>query len=316
MEEVVFLFDNQLIAALEKLIKDAKSKLVLISPFIDLDPRIKDALHEKISNYHLELNVLFGKNDSNYLKSIKKESLDFLMQFPNIEIRYNNRLHAKFYQSDSEYIMASLNLYNYSLANNIEVGVHCEFGAKGIIGKAILEGYETVSTGVDKVKQDVFGSKKYISPIEKFKLIFDNSELKYKTKPKLDEKGGIQGLVGLKKLVGFEIVVDEFKCSSNPHKSVHVPNSSLTPVQTSPSIQPQSPKMERHEKCLSASQLSKLYGIPQIELQNLMQIKGLIVGNKITEKGITSGLIMKSYMGNEYISYPDNLDELKELKKG
>jgi hypothetical protein len=40
MEEVSFLFDNQLIAALEKLIKDAKSKLVLISPFIDLDPRI------------------------------------------------------------------------------------------------------------------------------------------------------------------------------------------------------------------------------------------------------------------------------------
>ena len=37
MEEVSFLFDNQLIAGLEKLIKDAKSKLVLISPFIDLD---------------------------------------------------------------------------------------------------------------------------------------------------------------------------------------------------------------------------------------------------------------------------------------
>ena len=89
MEEVSFLFDNQLIAALEKLIKDAKSKLVLISPFIDLDPRIKDALHEKMDNYHFELYVLFGKNDSNYLKSIKKESLDFLMQFPRIEIRYN-----------------------------------------------------------------------------------------------------------------------------------------------------------------------------------------------------------------------------------
>lgn len=35
MELVDFLFDNQLIASVESLIRDSKHKLVLISPFID-----------------------------------------------------------------------------------------------------------------------------------------------------------------------------------------------------------------------------------------------------------------------------------------
>ena len=45
--DIDFLFDNQLIAAVEKLIKDAKKNLLLVSPFIDLDARIMDALIEK-----------------------------------------------------------------------------------------------------------------------------------------------------------------------------------------------------------------------------------------------------------------------------
>jgi hypothetical protein len=54
MAEVQFLFDNQLIAALENLIKNSKHRLVLISPFIDLDRRIQDALREKLSKHDFE----------------------------------------------------------------------------------------------------------------------------------------------------------------------------------------------------------------------------------------------------------------------
>jgi len=133
MADVQFLFDNQLIAAVESLIKNSKHRLLLISPFIDLDRRIQDALRDKISKHDFELLVLFGKNEDNYYKSIKKDSLDFLKQFPNVEIRYNDRLHAKFYQNDFDYIMTSLNLYDYSLAKNIEVGITGNFASKGLI---------------------------------------------------------------------------------------------------------------------------------------------------------------------------------------
>ena len=153
MVEVEFLFDEQLIAALNSLIKTAKHKLLLISPYIDLDERIVDALKEKITRHDFELKILFGKNENNYAKSMKKDSMEFFKQFPNVEIRYSERLHAKFYQNDYEYICTSLNLYDYSLANNIEVGIKTSYAAKGLFGKANDAVGIAINTGVEKVKQ-------------------------------------------------------------------------------------------------------------------------------------------------------------------
>lgn len=97
--------------------------------------RIRDALMEKIALHDFELLVLFGKNENNLYKSIKRDSLDFLMKFPNVEIRYCERLHAKFYQNDYDFIVTSLNLYDFSLAKNIEVGIKFSYSSKGILGK-------------------------------------------------------------------------------------------------------------------------------------------------------------------------------------
>ncbi len=162
MEEGIFLFDNQLIASLESLIRSAKHRLVLISPFINLDMRIKDALSEKKELHDFELLVLFGKNEDNLYKSIKKDSLDFLMQFPNIEIRYNERLHAKFYQNDFDFIMTSLNLYDFSLAKNIEVGIRCNYAYRGILGKALDSTDTLLGMGTEKVKQEILGMEKTV----------------------------------------------------------------------------------------------------------------------------------------------------------
>ena len=72
LHEVEFLFDNQLIAALVKLIRDAKKSLLLVSPYIDFDARIINALVEKKSIPDFELLVLFGKNEGNYYLSMKR----------------------------------------------------------------------------------------------------------------------------------------------------------------------------------------------------------------------------------------------------
>lgn len=68
-------------------------------------------------------------------------------------------------------------------------------------------------------------------------------------------------------------------------------------------------------KTLSTSQLSKLLSVSQNDITDLMQKIGFINGDKITEVGISKGLVMKNYMGKNYISYPENLDELSQLKK-
>ncbi len=310
MADIQFLFDNQLIATLENLIKESRSKLLLISPFIDLDKRIQDALSEKRSKHNFELKVLFGKNENNLYKSIKKDSLDFLKNFPNVEIRYNERLHAKFYLNDFDFITTSLNLYDYSLAKNIEVGIICNYGSKGIVGK-VLDGTDNfISQSVDKVKQDVFGVGKDLNPIEKFNTIFENPELKYKTEPVLTESGGLKGMLGVKKLDHFIVKVDNFSNSKIEIKQ----NDALTNNKNHDLQNPEI-KSTSTSKFQSASQLSKSFGVSQSEISNLMQNLGLIEGEIITSKGIAKGIIKKNYMGRDYIAYPENLEELNSLKK-
>lgn len=313
-EDVEFLFDNQLIAALENLIRNSKRKLLLVSPYIDLDPRITDALNEKKSLHNFELKVLFGKNENNYLKSIKKDSLKFLMEFPNVEIRYNERLHAKFYQNDIEYIMTSLNLYDYSLANNIEVGVRCEFGLKGIVGKTIDASFSAIGEGVNKVKQEVLGMDKKIGPLEKFKIIFESSELKYKTEPVVEERSGLQGLIGMKKLADRKVVVDNL--SSSPVPQIQMPTVETSSVTTEVQVTVNTKVVTNvQRKCVSASQLAKSLGLQTKDVTSLMQRLGFIAEDRITAVGKAKGLVMKNYMGNDYIAYPDDLEELNELRK-
>ena len=294
MDEVQFLFDNQLIAELENLIKNAKHRLLLISPFIDLDKRIQDALRDKLTKHNFELLVLFGKNEDNCYKSIKKDSLDFLKQFPKIEIRYNDRLHAKFYQNDFDFIMTSINLYDYSLAKNIEVGIKGNFASKGLIGKVT----DTMLIQSDKVTQTVFGTEKNIDPIEKFRIIFENSDLKYKTEPIIGDKEGLKGVFGSKKLNGFNVIIDNLSISIKEIKSHKAEFISRSYIKT-----------------ISASHLSISLGISLTDITNLLQRAGFIQDDKITATGLSKGLVMKNYMGKDYISYPENLVELNELKK-
>ncbi len=314
MAEVQFLFDNQLIAAVESLIKNSKNRLLLISPFIDLDRRIQDALRDKISKHDFELLVLFGKNEDNYYKSIKKDSFDFLKQFPQVEIRYNDRLHAKFYQNDFDYIMTSLNLYDYSLAKNIEVGITGNFASKGLIGKVIDGTGTLIAQGVDKVGQDVFGMGHDVNPIEKFQTIFQDSTLLYKTEPIKVGAGGIKGLIGGEKLNGFNITVDKL---SNPNKEIKPNKSEITSIVSNEvkSNTTTETVSVLSKKTQSASQLSKALGVSQTDITNLMQQTGLISGDKITPVGLSKGLVVKNYMGKDYIAYPENLPELNTLKR-
>jgi hypothetical protein len=313
MAEVQFLFDNQLIAEVENLIRDSKHRLLLISPFIDLDRRIQDALGEKLLKHDFELLVLFGKNEDNYYKSIKRESLEFLKQFPNIEIRYNDRLHAKFYQNDFDYIMTSLNLYDYSLAKNIEVGIIGNFASKGLLGKVIDGTGTIISQGVDKVGRDVFGVDKELNPIEKFKIIFEASELKYKTEPIIVDKSGIKGLIGGKKLNGFNVKIDNLQNISNESKSKRIEITSNTTIEIKSSSAETGPNIS--SKVQSASQLSKSFGVSQFEITSIMQGAGLINEDTITEIGLAKGLVLKSYMGKDYIAYPSNLTEFNSIRK-
>jgi hypothetical protein len=118
-----FLKGFELNTSVENILRDAESLLWIISPYIKLHHNYKDVLRKHINNDKLQIILVFGKNEGEMQKSLPKEEIDFFLQFPNIEIRYEKRLHAKFYANDNYSVITSMNLYGFSQDNNIEAGV-------------------------------------------------------------------------------------------------------------------------------------------------------------------------------------------------
>ncbi|MCE7926795.1 MAG: hypothetical protein DYG98_27470 [Haliscomenobacteraceae bacterium CHB4] len=118
-----FLTTFDINAELANLIRQAGSEIILVSPYIKLHTGIRDILALKKNDPEISITVMFGKNGDNIPKSLGKEDFDFLKTFPNITIRYSERLHAKYYANESSAILTSMNLYDYSQNNNIEFGI-------------------------------------------------------------------------------------------------------------------------------------------------------------------------------------------------
>jgi RNA polymerase-binding transcription factor DksA len=179
-----FLKGNTLNSELEKIFEEAERQIILVSPYIKLHDRYKAVLLTKICNPEIELTILFGKNEFDFSKSMKQGDFDFFKQFPNIEIRYEKRLHAKYYANETKAILTSMNLYGFSQNNNIEAGV-------------LLEGsIKEMFTGENEIKT---------SSYQYFKTVLEQSELLFKQKPVFDKKN----LWGSQKYINSEIEIDK-----------------------------------------------------------------------------------------------------------
>lgn len=175
-----FLKGNELNAELEKILDSAEQQVLLVSPYIKLHDRYKSSLRALIEKPEVEVVVLFGKNEEDISKSIQKEDLEFLMEFPNIQIRYEKRLHAKYYANERKALLTSMNLYDFSQNNNIEAGILMESSFK----------HDNEMDG---------------NTWNYFNQVIDQSVLLFHNVPKFDRKA----FIGSKKYVGSEIVVDK-----------------------------------------------------------------------------------------------------------
>lgn len=162
----IFLTGNDLNAQLENLFEYADEYIILISPYIKLHDRYASALKTKKDNPNLKIIVVFGKNEDDFSKSMKQEDFVFFKDFPNIEIRYEKRLHAKYYANESSAILTSMNLYNFSQDNNIEAGVLTN--RKGILGSI---------TSQDTLENDAAGY---------FERVIEQSDLLFHREPKFE----------------------------------------------------------------------------------------------------------------------------------
>ncbi len=111
-----FINTRKAVAAIEELIREAQEKLVLISPYLRLSKDFKELLTYRNSKDKITT-IIFGKQDLNPNELKFFEGLRFVI------LKYNQDLHAKCYLNDNKMIITSLNLYEFSMANNKEMGV-------------------------------------------------------------------------------------------------------------------------------------------------------------------------------------------------
>ncbi|WP_374624271.1 phospholipase D family protein [Pandoraea sp.] len=101
---------------LEELIKGAVDRLILISPFLKLNDRIKELLSDK-NRLKIDVRLIYGKSE------LQPQEIEWLRGLTYVRTSYCKNLHAKCYMSEELCVVTSLNLYEFSQVNNNEMGM-------------------------------------------------------------------------------------------------------------------------------------------------------------------------------------------------
>jgi len=149
---VEFLTTTIASSEIEKLVKNSKDKLYLISPYIQINkllkPKLED-LDKSVSTIDIKIICRTDK--------INADDMAFLQKLKNVKIFALDNLHAKCYINQDTAIITSLNLYDFSQQNNIEMGVKID---KNIDPSLYDEIYKEIASIIGQ-------SKKYDSSMAK-----------------------------------------------------------------------------------------------------------------------------------------------------
>lgn len=101
---------------LAQIIKGAKEKLILISPYLQISDRFKEMLEDQ-DRMKLDIRIIYGKSElqpqeSNWLKSLQ-----------SVRTSICKNLHAKCYLNEKVALISSMNFYEFSQMNNNEMGI-------------------------------------------------------------------------------------------------------------------------------------------------------------------------------------------------
>lgn len=113
---VAFLNTSKAYAVIEEIIDKANTSVVLISPYIRISDQLFDRL-KHIDKRGVRTTVVCRGKDLDTQEKGK------LKQLKNLELRFDEDLHAKCFYNDNLMVITSLNLYDYSRQNNREMGI-------------------------------------------------------------------------------------------------------------------------------------------------------------------------------------------------
>lgn len=125
---------------IEKIIIDATSTLILVSPYLQISKtfyeRLKDASHKGVV-----IKILFGKDQ------LKNNEMKMLTDLDSVELFYFENLHAKCYFNEKKMVITSMNMYEFSEKNNREMGVLIDhLSDKELFEKAVTETHSIIQS--------------------------------------------------------------------------------------------------------------------------------------------------------------------------
>lgn len=101
---------------LEALIKHARDRVILISPYLKFNDRIKELIEDK-NRMKIDVRMVYGKTE------LQPAEMNWLRSLTYVRTSYCRNLHAKCYLNEDSCIISSLNLYDFSQVNNNEMGI-------------------------------------------------------------------------------------------------------------------------------------------------------------------------------------------------
>lgn len=135
------------------MIKKASDRLILISPYLKLNERVKELLEDK-NRLKIDIRIVYGKSD------LQPEEINWLKGLDFVRTSFCKNLHAKCYMNENECIITSLNLYEFSQINNNEMGILIARDADNQLysdayeeAQRIIRISEEVRMSVDKVNE-------------------------------------------------------------------------------------------------------------------------------------------------------------------
>ena len=130
---------------LEELIKNASDRLILISPFLKLNDRMKELLADK-NRLKIDVRIVYGKSE------LQPQEIEWLRGLTYIRTSFCKNLHAKCYMNEEMCIVTSLNLYEFSQVNNNEMGILIQRADDGQLYKDAYEEAQRIIRISDEVR--------------------------------------------------------------------------------------------------------------------------------------------------------------------
>jgi len=102
---------------LQQLVDHANDILILISPYLKINDRVRYSLEDR-NRMKIDIRIVYGKSE------LQPEQISWLRGMDFVRTSFCENLHAKCYINESEAIITSMNLYEFSQVNNEEMGIY------------------------------------------------------------------------------------------------------------------------------------------------------------------------------------------------